>query len=323
MKLAELKEQNKAEDDQDLDADQIQDDVDLEEEDQADDDAADDEDQEQDDDKVVEPWQETDDQTSEDVPVGALMSVKRKLKGRISERDDEIASLKAKIEEMQSKPAGQQLPKRPQEDDFDTDEAYQKAVSEYEDQLVVQRFDRIEAEKTRKDTITQAQEALQKSVDTHYERAEKLITDSGISPDVYKQADVTVRQAIEGLIPKQGDLITDNLIKTVGEGSEKVMFFIGRNKAALLELKTLLSNDPSGLSAAVYLGQQKERLNNPKRKTSQTPKPASKANGDVQPGKKGRAFKKKYDAAHAGNKAQIAYNVKKEAKAAGVDVSSW
>ena len=41
------------------------------------------------------------------------------------------------------------------------------------------------------------------------------------------------------------------------------------------------------------------------------------------PNANGAALKRKYDAAHSKGGGQEAYNIKKEARAAGVDVKSW
>jgi hypothetical protein len=166
--------------------------------------------------------------------------------------------------------------------------------------------------------------ARDKAVDEHYERVDKLLTDSGISPEVYKAADQKVREAVESLMPKQGDLVVDQMIAHLGEGSDKVMYYLGRNKGALGEFERLLIKDPSGIRAAVFLGTQKERLSGtPKKMKSAASPPANEIKGDANTGTKGKAFKKRYDAAHEKNNMQAAYNAKKEAKAAGVDTKEW
>lgn len=273
-----------------------------------------------------EPWQKTDEETTDEVPVGTHIKMKQKLKGRILERDDTISNLEAKItslEQTRIKPESPGIPLRPIENDFKTDVEYHEAVTKWEDDRLQTRFEKNESSKLQKETVKQFKKNLDKSVDSHYERAGKLIDDSGISSEVFKKADEIVRHTIESIRPKQGDLITDQMISLLSEGSEKVMFFLGRNKTALAEVKGLLAEDSSGMKAAIYLGQQKERLTNPKRKTSQAPPPANKASGDDVPNAKSGAFKKKYDKAHKEGNSQAAYNAKKKARVAGVDVSSW
>lgn len=276
-------------------------------------------------DGVLEPWQQTDDDN--DVPVGTHIKMKSKLKGRIHERDDEISSLRSEIETLKQtrqtklEPIG--IPQRPLSEDFDTDEEYHAELTKWEDGRIQARIQASDANRVQTAAATQAKEALDTSVNSHYTRAESLIKDSNITDDDFKSADMTVRKAMELIRPKEGDLIAEQLISFLGEGSEKVLYFLGRNKNALTTLKGLLQDDPGGMKAAVYLGQQKERLTTPKKQTSKAPPPANDATGDSNVNAKGAAFKRKYDEAHKGNSPQAAYNAKKEAKAAGVDVSGW
>lgn len=332
MKLDELKELNKANEDAKGDNDKdIKDELSDDPTGQTNDDQGnitdDDPDNKPDDDSALEPWQQTDDQSSDGVPVGTHIKVKQKLKGRISERDDEITRLKAEIEKLKTGNNGQadttELPKRPKPEDYDTDEEYQAALDQYDDNAMVARLDKAEQQRRVKEAQTQARQALDAAVNNHYERAEKLVSESGISPDVYKETDTAVRQAIESVRPKQGDIIADQIVSFLDEGSEKVMYYLGRNKSALNELKSLLSTDPSGIKAAVYLGQQKERLTNPQKKRSRAAKPESQISGDESGNNKGSALKRKYDQAHKDRNPQLAYNIKKEARKTGVNVSGW
>jgi hypothetical protein len=110
---------------------------------------------------------------------------------------------------------------------------------------------------------------------------------------------------------------------TLGEGSEKVNYYLGRNKAALAKFQNLLMTDKTGIQAAVFLGQEKQRLTKITKPRSNAPKPATEIRGDeIVTGAAGR-YKKKYYAAHKKGDTQSAYNAKKEARAAGVDVSKW
>ena len=98
------------------------------------------------------------------------------------------------------------------------------------------------------------------------------------------------------------------------------MYYLGRNKAALNEFRALLSDDPSGLKASVYLGKITEKIAGSKNKPSQARKPAATVKGDEVPkGPEGR-FRKQYKEAKS---AQARYDVKKAAKVAGHDPSKW
>jgi hypothetical protein len=119
-------------------------------------------------------------------------------------------------------------------------------------------------------------------------------------------------------------MIADQLINSMGEGSEKVQYFLGRNANALNQLTALLVEDPGGVKAAVFLGQQKERLTKPKKMKSMAPAPSAENKGDEVIGSGNAArLKKAYDKAHSDGKLQNAYDAKKAAKQAGVDTSKW
>jgi len=90
-------------------------------------------------------------------------------------------------------------------------------------------------------------------------------------------------------------------------------------------LKLSLAEDPSGIQAAIYLGAQKQKLTKPLRKTSQAVKPAPNAKGDVpkSTGASEKKLYKKYKEAHDKGDFQASYNIKKEARQMGLDVSGW
>jgi len=264
------------------------------------------------------------DDPSKNVPVGKFVSVKKKLKGQISDRDEEIERLKQERDDaLKLKSTEPTVLVRPKKDDFDDDEAFEDALDKYNESRTTETINRTRLEDQKKAGQQQAQEKLTEAVDGHYERAETLIEKSGIKPEIYKAADTTVRKAVEAITPNLGDVIVDQVISILGDGSEKVIYFLGRNKAALAKFQSLLAADKSGMKAAVYLGQEKQRLTNPIRPRSNAPDPAKNIKGDVPITGAEARFKKKYDAAHGKNNLQSAYNAKKEAKAAGVDVSKW
>ncbi|MBU0792174.1 MAG: hypothetical protein KKC55_17150, partial [Gammaproteobacteria bacterium] len=185
------------------------------------------------------------------------------------------------------------------------------------------KFQRLQQDQHLRSSQERVVKQIEQAVDDHYVRAEKLLESSGISEEAFKKSDQTVREAVESIRPKQGDIIIDQLISRLGEGSEKVMFRIGRSKSLLGEFISNLANDPSGLNAATFLGEQKARLTGPTRKLSNAPSPDTQINGDEPGGQKERLLKKRYQEAHKKGKGQEAWNAKKDAKKAGIDVSKW
>jgi len=280
--------------------------------------------------KPVEPWMEEEgeqdpDDPSKTVPVAKFVGVKRKLRGQITERDEEIERLKRERDEaLKLKPKEETVLERPKKDDFDTDDEFYEALDKYNLSRTSETINRTRLEDQRKAEQRQAQEKLAEAVDEHYVRAADLIEKSGIKPEIYQAADTTVRKAVEAITPNLGDVIVDQVISILGDGSEKVMYFLGRNKAALAKFQSLLASDKTGMKAAVYLGQEKQRLTtNPIKPRSSAPDPPTNIKGDTNVTGLEARFKKKYDAAHSKKNLQEAYNAKKEARQAGVDVSRW
>ncbi len=280
----------------------------------------------------LEPWQmeETDDDPDQGYSVDGKLhqAMKLKLKGRVTDRDGRITDLEAENAALKAKatPAGPTTLTRPNEDDFEDDDAgYQKALETYNDARTVETWKREQSLKDQTEAQASARAVVTEAVDAHYERAAKLTETSGIKPDIYKHSDETVRKAVESIRPNQGDMAVDYLISHLGEGSEKVIYFLGRpkNRAALDRFITLLSSDSSGMKAAMYLGQEKQRLTIPNKPRSQAPNPAPNVQGDANASAAGGALKKKHDAAHKTGDPQGAFNARREAKKAGVDVTAW
>ena len=262
---------------------------------------------------------------SDTVPEASLIKIKQKLKGRIKDGNEENERLKARIKELESGVTQKSIvaPKRPRLADFDNDNKYEEAMDIYEEaklkyQQVVLTSSTNDSERVKKHV-----QKINQAVDDHHTRAAKLIETNGLSPEVYKQAEETVQSMIEEIHPKQSESIYANLVNIIGEGSEKTLFFVGRNKTAKAEFKQALLEDKTGLQAAFYLGQKANEIQGNKKQTSRARKPAPQLKGAAVTKEKGSALKKKYIEAHKKGSSQVAYNLKKQARTQGVDVTSW
>ena len=271
---------------------------------------------------VVELWMDTDDPDAKKdkdfVPVGAHVEMKSKLRGRLSEKDDELEKLKAENEALRAGKKVEPLV-RPNPDDFTVQAEFDTALREYEDFEFADRTRRVRISDDQKAKQATATKVLTENVNEHYGRAATLLSKSGIAPELFKHADNKVRKAVEALMPGVGDLVIDSLISTLGEGSEKVMYYLGVNETALNKFQSLLVKDPLGLQAAVYLGQEKQRLTITTKHRSNAPAPAKNANGDITKGGE-KGLKRKYEAAKS---PQEAYDIKQKAKKAGTDTKNW
>lgn len=278
----------------------------------------------------VESWMKPDSEGGFKPDSGAA-AVRRKLKGKIAEKDSELDKLHAEIAVL--KGGASQSPEsqptkptpRPKFDDFDDDEAaYDTALDEWHDK----RMDAKIAAKAKASTNTEAVGAvnakIQVSVDSHYVRANKLVDDGKVTEESYMAADSAVRRVVEGVFEGSGDTITDSLISKlndIGDGSEKVIYSLGVNPARLEKFKAALSEDPYGLKAAMYLGSLQADIATPKKKRSSAPKPGAKADGEGGSGGPSGTFAKRYK--KAGGDIQARVDIKREAKRANIDTSNW
>lgn len=269
-----------------------------------------------------------DDRKFTDSDIGAA---KRNMRAKLEKKhNSEMDDLKAEIEALKlgsnnsTATTGAGVKPRPRLEDFDYDDGqFNSAMDEWYDDKINSRISTASQTQAHEAQAKRASEAMNLAVDGHYERAAKLAEASGISPDVYKNADLSVRQAIEGVMPNMGDVITDNLISRLGEGSEKTMYLLGRNKSELAKFTNILANDPTGIDAAIHLGKLQASKTQPVKRKTKAPAPARSVQGDSSTGNASGKHAKAYESAHKKGDMQAAFNARREAKKAGVDVSKW
>lgn len=259
------------------------------------------------------------------ISADTLVKIKDRLKGKVREEKEENLKLKARIDELEKKvnPAEKEevkLPTRPKLSDFESDEDFDKAMDDYETKKLAIAAENIRKEEVDGLKLQKVRERIKGAVDAHYDRATSLIEKHGINPDVYVTATESFKEAVQEVIPTDG--VFEALIDVMGEGSEKTIFAIGRNKTKLSVLKDKLRDGTQGLTAAFFLGAETARLNPAKSKTSQAPKPGSQLKGDGAP-VEAKSLKKQFDAATKAGNAQERYNIKKLARRSGVDTSKW
>ena len=276
----------------------------------------------------VEAWMQSDSQESHDsVPLTAHTKLRSKLKAKIGDRDDEITALRAELEAFKhNQSAPQQVAtKRPTREDFDyDDDKYDAALDAYYMAQMDSKLGSVAQKTQQSEQQNRVMQQTEESVGQHYQRAEKLIKDSGITPDIYQAADRSFREVIESVLPGMGDNVTEALIARIGNGSEKVLFAFGRSTERKNELAKALRDDPTGIQAAILLGRKAAEFEMPGKKKTRAPAPAPRAEG----GEGGiitsnSKLAKKYAAAEKSGDLQAAFNARREARKAGIDVSKW
>lgn len=279
-------------------------------------------------------WMKSEAEGDEVVPAATHIRIKQKLRGRLGEKDDKILELERTVADLKSKVTTdqqQQTPEhtaKPKRADYESDDDYFDAVDRYFDKSMESRYERIDRQKQQDRHVNTFRQSQEKAVNDHYDRAANLLQETGIDAELYQNADVSVREAVNAVMKGKGDQVTDQLIANMGVGSEKVVYFLGRNPSALAEFKALLAEDSSGIKASIYLGTKKAELTKPQRMRSNAPPPPSELpGGDAQGGVDGHIdasnAKRKYDAAHKAGKTGEAIKIKFKAKRSGVDTSGW
>lgn len=281
----------------------------------------------------VESWMQEEVATPDDdgdsgfKPNREAAAVRKKLKAKLHEKDDELESLKAEIERLKSgsTTAPQTELKRPKLEDFDYDEeAYNAAMDDYYDKRVETKLESKQSVQQQREAAERQKKALEEAVDRHYTRAAKLVEEGKVSEEKYTQADRAVRESFERIAKGNGDKIVDSLIKTLdslGEGSEKVFYQLGVNPAKMQEVANLFATDPSGLSTVAYLGKLQASIQSPTKRKSSAPAPSPELKGSGSTKTPGEALLKRYK--KAGSNVQARLDIKREAKRQGIDTRNW
>lgn len=255
---------------------------------------------------------------------GDAAAIRRKWKGKVSEKDSEIEALKKEIEAIKAKPAAAPAPTgKPKHDEFNSDEDFIEALTDYKISLTQQQSQSEQAAAERKRQQEANQSKTAEAVDGHYTRAMKLAEKSNITPEAYQSADMRVRQAIDSVFPKAGDTITDALIASLGEGSERVFYNLGVNSSRRAEMVKLLQEDKTGIRAATYLGKLNAELSAPQKRQTSAPTPVDQLQGDHSTSTAGDKLLRQYKEAHKRGDGSAAFNIKRQAKQAGVNVATW
>ena len=259
--------------------------------------------------------------TSSDM--GAL---RRKLKGKLKDKDDEIDELRQQLEELKTgraaptQSAPSESPPTLESCDFDEGK-YQAEMAKWAQGLVRSELATHTAKVERNQSNQQAQQALNSAVDQHYGRAAKLVNDGLVSAEDYQNADALFRGSLEQIKPTRGDQLADTLISRLGDGSEKVVFHLAKNDAARAQLLSKLTSDQTGLEAMVFLGELKQNITTPRKPVSRAPQPGADLKPDDATNTSAKALKRRYDEAQGNVQDRI--SIKRAAKAAGHDTTKW
>ena len=283
----------------------------------------------------LEAWMQTEEPTSDgkaQFTSRDVASAKKKLRAKLErEHDSEVEDLKRQLSQATSSnpPKAQAMPARPKVEDYGFDSEnpkYLEALDAWDDARIDAKVANLDHRRNQAANINAVEVNRNNAVDGHYQRAATLAAENNITDEVYKASDHAVRSMIEGVVPGAGDLVTDQIIEALGEGSEKTLLYVGRNKAALMELENALRADSSGMKALAVMGKLSAKATTPQKRRSTAPAPATQITGDGN-GEgltaDAKNLKKKYDNAAKRGDMQASFDARRAAKKLGVAVSNW
>lgn len=226
----------------------------------------------------------------------------------------EIEALKQSISQPQPMPtahAGE--PKFPDLYDPGIDgdrNKYSNAVAKYLADVNQYNSRHSEAE-TAQANYKQRIEGMTKSLAT---RAAKFAAEHKVSVDRVAEALERATGDIDSTTGIDGALAY--LLDSVGDGSERVAYYIGTNEVAMSQVKAMLKEDPNGLKAIAHMTRLAEKLK-PKttKRISAAPEPDQPVNGDKAASVSAKALQDQFDKETDFGKL---LEIRKKAKALGV-----
>lgn len=291
----------------------------------SDDDTDDTEDQEASDDFELELDGEPEPERLKPSAQEALIHKLTKERKKRQQASSEVDELKAQIAEMQkaqgqrteAKTPDAQYPPVPllYENGVDTPEQYSRAYQKWVDEC--KRVDATNSQRV------QQNDEYAKSIRTKTEglakRAAHFATENKVSIDRVADALNRATDEVDGATKIEGSLAY--LLDSVGDGGERVAYYIGTNESALSQIKQLLQDDPNGFKAIAHMTRLAEKLK-PKhsKRISKAPAPDESLRGDGSPASS-RKLQEAYDKASAGSDLKVMRDIQKRATELGVKLT--
>lgn len=224
----------------------------------------------------------------------------------------------AEIEKGKAPQPTQSVPKVPvmYEDGINTVEQYNQAMAEYWQQQRQMEAKQAEAAAQKQREAEQTQERANRLS----ERAKNFITSNKIKSDKAVDEITAGVQGLDEMLGIEGTAL--KLLDTVGEGSEKVAYWLGRNPNALNTVKELVNEDPYGFKLVHWLTVKANEFNSKslaKNRISKAPEPDEPLRGDGNSSEVAKSLQAQYDKAKDYDEL---VKIRAKAKAAGIKLKS-
>lgn len=221
----------------------------------------------------------------------ALIHKLTKAKKRAKSAEEEKDVLLKRVEELEKRLAApQQEPQRPPvgnvaepkmpdiyDPGIDGDRAkYDQAVKKFLADYTKYQGRHSEAEQAQADY----KQIIKAKTETLAKRAATFATENKVSIDRVAEALELATADIDAAVNLDGALA--HLLDTVGDGSERIAYYLGTNESARSQIKAMLKDDPTGLKAIAHMTRLSEKLKPKQRKQlSKAPEPDQPLQGDA------------------------------------------
>lgn len=224
-------------------------------------------------------------------PEDALVYKLTKQKAKAKEYKSELEELKAELKALKEgtqQPQAQSRPQQPAqqyppvpllyENGIDTPDQYQRAYQQWvaDCKAIDQRNAQADQQKS------EYKRQMEDMTHNLAKRLGKFATEHKIKDERVISAAERATSEIDGATKIDGSLAY--LLDSVGDGGERVAYYIGTNEEAMTKVKALLERDTTGMKAIAEMTRMAERLK-PKHssKTSKAPAPDRPIKGDGSP----------------------------------------
>lgn len=288
----------------------------------------------------LESWMKGSDRS---VPLTEHIELRQKLKHQrneamqqTSELENEVKELREQIAQLKqggqpSQAQQQSAPTAPNPKDFESEygdidfEKFNQANAKYLQDMIDYRLESKNADSSQSMQEQEKQQQLESVVNEHYQRAESLVKSGVVSAERFAEADHKIVEAFDSRAQGNGRQLADYLIQYVGmvsDNPEKLWFKLGVDSALLNDVIEDFQNDQTGNKGIAHLSKIDKQISKPSNIRSKAPAPAKEVKGNASV-KSSSALAKRYKAAHKKGNTQEAFNVRREAKQNGIDVSNW
>ena len=258
-------------------------------------------------------------------PEEVLVHKLAKQRKRAQSAEGENEELKKRLAELESRispppTSHSDAPSFPQmyEDGIETKEQYDAAIKKWWADMDTYQNRHKGAETANQNAKEEYRKRIEGYTKSVAGAAAKFASENKISVDRVADALNTATSEIDEATGVEGSMVY--LLDSVGEGKDRVGFYLGTNETAREQLKGLLRKDPNGLSAIAHMTRLAEKLKPKQRKqVSRAPEPDESLKGDADTTIEAKKLQEQYDKEEDFSKL---VDIRRKARALGITLKT-